>query len=52
MIKDLKITLLALFLVGCGQQEQVQNGDIIFHTSKSGQSKAVQLATHSKYSHS
>ena len=29
----------------------IQNGDIIFHTSKSAQSKAIQLATHSKYSH-
>lgn len=28
-----------------------QNGDIIFQTSKSGQSKAIQLATGSKYSH-
>lgn len=30
---------------------KVQSGDIIFHTSKSSQSKAVQLATHSQYSH-
>ncbi len=28
-----------------------QDGDIIFQSSQSGQSKAVQLATHSKYSH-
>jgi hypothetical protein len=28
-----------------------ENGDIIFQVSKSSQSKAVQLATHSKYSH-
>ena len=28
-----------------------QDGDIIFHTGKSGQSMAVQLATHSKFSH-
>ncbi len=28
-----------------------QNGDIIFQTSKSAQSKAIQLATGSKYSH-
>ncbi len=28
-----------------------QNGDIIFHTSKSSQSKAIQLATDSVYSH-
>jgi len=29
----------------------IQNGDIIFQTSKSSQSKAIQLATNSKYSH-
>lgn len=28
-----------------------QNGDIIFQISQSNQSKAIQLATHSKYSH-
>jgi len=30
---------------------EIKNGDIIFQTSVSGQSKAIQLATHSKYSH-
>mgnify|MGYP000294569644 CR=1 FL=1 len=30
---------------------KIQNGDIIFQTSKSSQSKAIQLATNSKYSH-
>jgi len=29
----------------------LQDGDIIFQTSQSAQSKAIQLATHSKYSH-
>lgn len=29
----------------------IKEGDIIFHTSTSSQSKAIQLATHSKYSH-
>ena len=29
----------------------IKNGDIIFQTSLSGQSKAIQLATHSEYSH-
>lgn len=29
----------------------IQNGDIIFQASQSGQSKAIQLATSSKYSH-
>lgn len=30
---------------------KLQDGDIIFQTSKSGQSSAIQLATHSAYSH-
>ncbi len=30
---------------------RLQSGDIIFQTSMSGQSMAIQLATHSKYSH-
>lgn len=30
---------------------QIRNGDIIFQTSKSSQSQAIQLATKSKYSH-
>jgi len=30
---------------------KLKNGDIIFQTSLSNQSKAIQLATHSKYSH-
>lgn len=32
-------------------QKPFQDGDIIFQTSKSNQSKAIQLATNSKYSH-
>lgn len=32
-------------------KSQAQDGDIIFQTSNSGQSKAIQLATNSKYSH-
>lgn len=32
-------------------EQKIQNGDIIFQTSKSSQSKAIQLATNSKYSH-
>jgi Permuted papain-like amidase enzyme, YaeF/YiiX, C92 family len=30
---------------------QLHNGDLIFHTSQSTQSQAIQLATHSPYSH-
>lgn len=33
------------------QNEEIKSGDLIFQTSLSGQSKAVQLATKSKYSH-
>lgn len=32
-------------------ENEIHNGDIIFQTSLSRQSKAIQLATHSKYSH-
>jgi hypothetical protein len=32
-------------------KQKIHNGDIIFQTSKSSQSKAIQLATNSKYSH-
>ena len=31
--------------------EKLKVGDIIFQSSNSGQSRAIQLATHSKYSH-
>lgn len=33
------------------EEAELQNGDLIFQTSLSQQSKAIQLATHSKYSH-
>ncbi|MEN5380314.1 YiiX family permuted papain-like enzyme [Sphingobacterium kitahiroshimense] len=32
-------------------KSEIKNGDLIFQTSLSGQSKAIQLATKSKYSH-
>jgi hypothetical protein len=32
-------------------QDEIKSGDLIFQTSLSGQSKAIQLATKSKYSH-
>ena len=62
----MKQTLVILFLsftllFGCSSGDAsgngamvsspIQNGDIIFHTSKSRQSQAIQLATGSKYSH-
>jgi hypothetical protein len=32
-------------------EKEIQDGDLIFQSSMSGQSQAIQLATHSKYSH-
>lgn len=47
------IFLILLGLLGCrpDAEYQPQNGDIIFHTSQSTQSLAIQKATKSKYSH-
>jgi hypothetical protein len=53
------IKLLLFFLLIClaipwcedALADQVRDGDIIFHTSRSSQSIAIQKATHSKYSH-
>ncbi len=46
------VNLLAL-ASGCGAHPMptVRDGDIVFHTSRSAQSRAIQLATHSPYSH-
>ena len=46
----------AIQFMSCGSEpqpskEELRNGDIIFHASKSDQSKAIQLATGSEYSH-
>ncbi len=45
--------ILMLLSLGCNAESEYQpvNGDIIFHTSRSSQSQAIQLATNSKYSH-
>ncbi|MBN1514945.1 YiiX family permuted papain-like enzyme [Candidatus Sumerlaeota bacterium] len=53
MIKLRSCLFLMIVLIGCAAQENYapQNGDIIFHTSTSSQSKAIQLATNSPYSH-
>jgi len=42
-----------LAVSGCGDSlaGQLRDGDIIFQTSRSGQSEAIQKATHSRYSH-
>ena len=50
------ILLLAIFgvirfLTPTDFNSKIQNGDIIFQISKSGQSKAIQIATRSRYSH-
>ncbi len=55
------IFLVLIIIFGCsnGHSEKeikeliqtIKNGDIIFQTSKSSQSKAIQIATKSKYSH-
>ena len=44
---------LSLALVGCtpGSDYAPRDGDIVFHTSRSSQSLAIQLATKSPYSH-
>jgi hypothetical protein len=44
---------LAALLLSCAvhARETVRDGDIIFHTSRSAQSLAIQRATHSPYSH-
>lgn len=49
----LYIFLILFLLFGCSNAStgQLHNGDIIFQTSRSSQSAAIQIATHSKYSH-
>lgn len=45
--------ILFLFISGCREPSAVelQDGDIIFQTSRSSQSAAIEMATHSEYSH-
>jgi len=38
-------------VVNLVENHEIREGDLIFQTSLSGQSKAIQLATHSQYSH-
>lgn len=47
----LSLLFISLSLIGHAFAYAPQNGDIIFHTSKSSQSKAIQIATKSPYSH-
>jgi len=51
-MKIILTTLISLlFITGCYNDDNFKNGDIIFHTSKSSQSKMIQDVTQSKYSH-
>lgn len=53
-MKALLLSLAAVAMVAAAPQPDpsaLRNGDIVFQTSKSGQSRAIQLATHSVYSH-
>lgn len=50
MKKILSLILLSLSITSCSSQE-FKDGDIIFHTSKSSQSKMVQIVTNSKLTH-
>jgi hypothetical protein len=40
-----------LFFMAASHAAPLKDGDIIFHTSRSSQSRAIQNATHSPYSH-
>jgi len=54
MKKTYYILLSLIILISCHsktESTELENGDIIFQISKSGQSKAIQIATGSKYSH-
>jgi uncharacterized protein YycO len=53
MQKRLTLAVLrAMFAAPCATAAPVlRDGDIIFHTSRSAQSAAIQRATHSRYSH-
>src|SRR5688572_2399984 len=50
-----RLVLLAVVLTACANsarvESQLRDGDIIFHESRSAQSRAIQLATKSRYSH-
>lgn len=50
-MKKILVVLVVLIITGCGKKAELKTGDIIFQTSKSNQSKAIALATHSEYTH-
>lgn len=53
MLRVILLLLVFLIATGCNFSEKYnpRDGDIIFHTSRSAQSIAIQRATKSKYSH-
>lgn len=50
-IRHLLLVMLALAASQAALAQPLRDGDIIFHTSRSAQSLAIQKATHSRYSH-
>lgn len=51
LLASLAIVLLSFCGCADSAEPQLRDGDIIFHTSRSAQSVAIQKATHSRYSH-
>lgn len=51
MKKLIKLILLAIIFICSCQPNNLHNGDIIFQVSQSSQSRGIQKATNSKYSH-
>lgn len=53
MARLIALVAVACGLVGCSASSEYEpkNGDVVFQTSTSPQSMAIQLATHSPYSH-
>ncbi len=51
ILPSIVFVLLAISCRGDSASAQLRDGDIIFQTSQSAQSIAIQKATHSKYSH-
>lgn len=51
MKRNIIIAGFNVFLIFGADLQELEDGDIIFQTSLSGQSKAIQLATGSKFSH-
>jgi hypothetical protein len=51
ILSSIVFVLLAISCRGESLSLQLRDGDIIFQTSQSAQSIAIQKATHSKYSH-